>query len=141
MAPVIRHLVLDNEAVTALHANGAHDAKRKAVVLAIAAANGRKVVPTAVRVEAGWDRTAARSANVNRLLPAGTDVVLGRAGADRAAQLRASVPGASVVEATVAVAAEEVGRNGDVVEILTSDVSDLRALSVHLGAQPQIKPI
>jgi hypothetical protein len=68
----MRTVVLDNEAVQALrdpahtkhqvvlaHLEGVAQRRRKgAPVLA--------VVPTAVRVEAGWDRTQAESAAINR---------------------------------------------------------------------------
>lgn len=128
-----RHLVLDNAAVVALLSTRPRDPARAAVVEALAAANGRRVVPTAVRVEAGWDRTDPRAADGNRLLGAGTDVVLDRAAADRGVQLRRAVATASVVDVSVAVAAERAGGDGAVVEILTSDVGDFRALAGQLG--------
>ncbi|MGH9243444.1 MAG: hypothetical protein ACRD29_03825 [Acidimicrobiales bacterium] len=55
------------------------------MIAAIAAANGRRVVPSAVRVEAGWDRSHPRAANANRLVK--TDDLLDAGGADRAVQL------------------------------------------------------
>ena len=42
------------------------------------------------------------------------------------------VPSASVVDATVVVAAEALGKAGGIVEILTSDVPDLQALASHV---------
>jgi hypothetical protein len=63
------------------------------------------------------------------------DDVLDRAGADRAVQLRAAVPRASLVDAAVAIAAERLGRDGNVVEVLTSDSNDMRALAQHLHAR------
>lgn len=131
---VVRHLVLDNEAAFSLLSTRRSDAKRAKVVEAIAAANGQRSVPTAVRVEAGWDRTAPRAANANRLLGAGADRVLDSEAADRAVQLRRLVLSASVVDATVVVAAETLGKAGGVVEILTSDVPDVRALAAHVTA-------
>lgn len=127
-APV-RHLVLDDEAVRALLSTRARDRTRAAVIEAIAAANGRRVVPTAVRGEAGWRRSDPRAANANRLVP--SDDALDRRGADRVVQLRAAVPAASVVDASVAVAAERISASDDVVEVLTSDVDDLSALAAH----------
>lgn len=127
-APV-RHLVLDNEAVRALLSTRSSDRKRAVVVEAIAAANGRRVVPTAVRGEAGWRRTDPKSANANRLVA--VDDELDRVGADRVVQLRSAVPAASVVDASVALAAERVGAGDDVVEVLTSDAVDLQALAAH----------
>lgn len=128
MSPtVVRHLVLDTEAVSSLLSGAPRDPKRAAVVAAIAAANGRRVVPTAVRGEARWDRTDPAAANANRLLPA--DDVLDAAGANRVAALRVSVPHASVVDAAVALAGERAGVEDGIVEILTSDVADLTALA------------
>lgn len=132
MPPPTRHLVLDNAAAVALLSTRSHDPARAAVVEAVAAANGRRLVPTVVRVEAGWDRSDPRAADGNRLLGAGTDVLLDRAGANRAVQLRRAVATASVVDVAVAVAAEDAGRDGAVVEILTSDVGDFRSLAGQL---------
>ena len=103
--------------------------ERRQVVEALAAADGGAVVPAAVRVEAGWDRRAALAAPANRLVP--DDDHLDRPGADRAAELRASVPGASVVDACVAVAAERAAADGGPVEILTSDGGDMGALATR----------
>ncbi|PZS23568.1 MAG: hypothetical protein DLM60_02175 [Pseudonocardiales bacterium] len=96
------------------------------------AANGRVVVPTAVRVEAGWRRREAAEAEANRLVS--SDVPLDSAGADRAVQLRRLVPTASVVDATVAVAAERVAADYSctLVEVLTSDATDISALAAHV---------
>ncbi len=128
----IRHLVLDSEAASALLSSTPVSAKRAAVMTAIAAANGRRAVPTAVRGESGWDRTDPGAANANRLI--GADEVLDRAAANRVAQLRLVVRGASVVDAAVAVAAERAGSGGGVVEVLTSDVRDIEVLSGHVQA-------
>ncbi|MGH3693185.1 MAG: hypothetical protein ACRDRX_04160 [Pseudonocardiaceae bacterium] len=136
MAPkLIRHLVLDNQAAQALTSGRAHDRRRAAVVTAIMAANGTVVVPTAVRVEAGWRRRDPAAAGANRLVR--NDVSLDSVDADRAVQLRRLVPSASVVDATVAVAAERVATDVPctVVEVLTSDVPDISALAAHIEAR------
>ncbi len=133
MAPkLVRHLVLDNEAAQALSSSRTHDRRRASVVAAIMAANGRVVVPTAVRVEAGWRRRDPAAAGSNRLVS--NDVPLDSADADRAVQLRRLVPTASVVGATVAIAAERVAADVPcaVVEVLTSDVADISALAAHV---------
>ena len=129
----VRHLVLDTEAASALLSSTQVNPKRAAVITAVAAANGERVVPTAVRGEARWDRTDPGAANANRLITA--DDVLDRPGANRVAQLRRLVPRASVVDAAVALAAERVGPGAGVVEVLTSDVADLQSLSAHIAAR------
>jgi len=134
----VRHLVLDNEAAQALSSTRAGDTQRAVVVAAIVAANGRVVVPTAVRVEAGWRRRDHGAAKANRLV--GDDVPLDRVDADRAVQLRRLVPAASVVDTTVAVAAERVAVDvaGAVVEVLTSDVADIFALAAHVQVRMDV---
>jgi len=132
----VRHLVLDSEAASALLSSTPVSPKRATVIMAIAAANGQRVVPTAVRGESGWDRTDPSAANANRLIR--VDEILDRPAGDRVAQLRTAVVRASVVDAAVAVAAERVGGDGGVVEILTSDVGDLRELSTHIRARVEI---
>lgn len=142
MAPkLVRHLVLDNEAAQALSSSRAHDRRRASVVAAIMAANGRVVVPTAVRVEAGWRRRAPAAAGANRLVS--NDVPLDWTGADRAVQLQRLVPTASVVDATVAVAAERVATDVPcaMVEVLTSDVADVSALAAHVEVRIAVVPL
>jgi hypothetical protein len=129
----VRHLVLDTEAASALVSSTRVNPKRAAVITAVAAANGERVVPTAVRGEARWDRTDPGAANANRLITA--DDMLDRPGANRIAQLLRVVASASVVDAAVALAAERVGSGGGVVEVLTSDVADLQSLLAHIGAR------
>ncbi len=136
MAPtLVRHLVLDNEAAQALVSSRAHDRRRAVVVTAIMAANGTVVVPTAVRVEAGWRRRDPAAAGANRLVS--NDVPLDGVDADRAVQLRRLVPSTSVVDATVVVAAERVATDAAcaVVEVLTSDVPDISALATHVDTR------
>lgn len=133
-----RHLVLDNTAASALLSTRRRDPKRAAVIEAVAAANGVRCVPTAVRAEAAWARTDPRAAGANRLLGVDTDSVLDSACADRCVELRRAVPAASVVDTAVAVAAERCGADGSVVEILTSDVADFGALAGHLQVRVDI---
>ncbi len=135
--PIGRRLVLDNQAASALLRGPG--AGRRRVIEALAAADGGAVVPAAVRVEAGWDRRASLAASANRLVP--DDDHLDRPGADRAAELRASVPGASVVDACVAVAAERAAGAGGPVEILTSDPGDMVALASRLQGHFDIRPL
>jgi len=138
VSKLVRHLVLDNEAAHALSAGRAHDRRRASVVTAIMAANGRVVVPTAVRVEADWRRRAPAAAGANRLVS--NDIPLDGVDADRAVQLRRLVPSASVVDATVIVAAERVAADVPcaVVEVLTSDVPDISALATHVEARIEV---
>lgn len=133
--PVRRRLVVDNDAASALLRGP--DAKRRQVIEALAAADGGAVVPTAVRAEAGWDRRAGQAALANQLVP--DDDPLDRPGADRAAELRAVVPAASVVDACVAVAAERAASRGSPVEILSSDPADIAALAAQLGGRFDIR--
>jgi hypothetical protein len=138
MAAPVRHLILDNEAVSALLATTPQHAERAQVLEAIMAANGRTVVPTAVRCEALWDRTQQMSAAAN--LHVKDDDPLDRAAADRNVQLRKAVPAASLVDASVIVSAERLG-GGDVVEVLTSDPGDLAALAGHAEATIDIRTL
>ncbi|MDP9073283.1 MAG: hypothetical protein M3N98_03740 [Actinomycetota bacterium] len=124
-------MVLDNEAVQALA--DVHHRKHRRALSFIEVANQRSgrrrgpvaiVVPVAVRVETGWDRTAPSAATLNRISRA-RDIVLEARAADRAAQLRQN-PGVSVVDATVAQGAEASARP---VAILTSDSKDMHRLA------------
>jgi hypothetical protein len=128
MAAPVRHLVLDTEAVSAL-LSSAPGTKHAAVITSIASANGQRVVPAAVRGEAGWDRTDPATANANRLVR--VDDPLDGSAADRITQLRKTVPRASVVDAAVAVAAERLAEFGGVVQVLSSDVADMRRLAAQ----------
>ena len=128
MAAPVRHLVLDNEAVSALLVTARQHARRAQVLEALMAANGRTVVPAAVRCEALWDRTQQASAAAN--LHVKDDDPLDASAANRNVQLRKVVPVASLVDASVVVSAERL-IGGDVVEILTSDPGDIAALAGH----------
>lgn len=127
----VRTVVLDNEAVQAL-IDVRHRKHRRALAVleAMAArpsAPPRLVVPTAVRVEAGWDRRAARAAVVNRLRV--EDAPLDRQHADRAAAVRAAM-GVSVADAHIAAVLD--GMEGPLA-VLTSDVEDVRRIATHAG--------
>lgn len=132
-------VVLDNEPVQAL-LDIAHPKHRRVLAL-LDEVNRRNrahrqvdvLVPVAVRVEAGWDRTDARSAVVNRVSGA-RDVELNGDRADRATQLRSGLA-VSVVDATVGEAAE--GASSPVV-ILTSDPGDMERLAGRLTGEVRI---
>jgi predicted nucleic acid-binding protein len=123
-------VVLDNEAVQAL-ASPRHP-KHQRVLGYMEAVERRKrratatslLVPAAVRVEAGWDRTAAQWAFLNRLRI--MDVSLDAAHANAAAaiheQARVSVADAHV-GATVRLAP-----NADIA-VITSDPGDIRRVA------------
>jgi predicted nucleic acid-binding protein len=134
-----RTVVFDTEAVQAL-ADQAHP-KHRRVITAVTivarwnkrrAGSARLVVPTSVRVEAGWRRQAPTSASLNQL--GLHDAPLDTRTADRAAHfsvmLRLSVADAhlaAVVEAT----------DGPHV-VFTSDVGDLRRIAKRLDRPIEI---
>lgn len=132
-------LVLDNEAVQALIAL-AHPKHRRVLAHLEAVVARRKQgstssvvwVPTSVRVEAGWDRTAATAAVVNRFRILDHDLEATRA--NRAVAIRLHT-GASVVDAHVGVAVQDAAVLGHVI-VLTSDPADIAAASQP--AQPTI---
>jgi hypothetical protein len=130
-----RVVVLDNEAVQAL-ADPAHAKHRRVVALVEVAVRRnrersgsvRLLVPTAVRVEAGWDRGAAAATVLNRL--AGRDHVLDGPSADVAARLGQTLQ-VSVADAHIgAVLALEPGPHA----VVTSDSADLGRIIAHLDA-------
>jgi len=134
-------VVLDNEAVQGLL--DPHHPKHRKVVALLTETNRRNlrragritiIVPTAVRVEAGWDRTDPAGANANRLARP-RDHVLSTAAADRATQLRA-VAHVSVVDACVAEAAETAPRP---VVVVTSDTQDMTRLRGFLADSNQVR--
>jgi len=133
-------MVLDNEAVQAL-LDPTHR-KHRAVLAHLEVRSQRQrgrrmsiqvLVPVAVRVEAGWDRTAATAADINRI-SAAVDVELRRTGADRAVQLRQAAE-VSVVDATVGQAAESTTHPA---VILTSDVDDMTRLAGTLEGDVRV---
>jgi hypothetical protein len=129
-----RTLVLDNEPVQAL-LRPQHP-KHRAVMAYLevpALRNRRKagslsvIVPTTVRVEAGWDRSASRSATANRLPIA--DDTLGTRSADRAAHLRNTL-GTSPADAHIGAVVQ--AAQGEI-SVLTGDVKDLRRIVQQTG--------
>jgi hypothetical protein len=130
-----RTVVLDNEAVQALSDVGHRQHRRMlAIVEAVAARNRRRagsarlVVPTSVRVEAGWVRTAQRATAINRLRI--EDHPLDATAADRAAEVRQAL-GVSAVDAHLAtVIAATPGPHA----VVTSDVDDVQRIAKHLAA-------
>jgi hypothetical protein len=123
-------VVLDSEAVQAL-GDPSHP-KHKRVVSYIQVVAHRKrraepisaIVPTSVRVEAGWDRTAPRSAFLNRLRI--TDAPLDTAHANIAAEIRSRTV-VSVAGAHLGAVMNE-ARSGKVM-VITSDPDDMRAVA------------
>jgi hypothetical protein len=134
-------VVLDNEAVQGLL--DPHHPKHRRVVALLTEVNRRNVrragrvtviVPTPVRVEAGWVRTDPAGANANRLARP-RDHILDTVAADRAAQLRAAAD-VSVVDACVAQAAEAAPRPA---VIVTSDAQDMTRLAGFLVEDQQVR--
>ena len=124
-------LLLDNEAVQALM-TAAHPKHRRALAFldvvnrrgAQRAARPRVVVPTAVRVEAGWNRREPRAALVNRLTQA-VDRALDPTVADQAERLRRQAQ-VSTVDAALGEAMQALPQP---VAVLTSDEDDVRRLA------------
>jgi len=122
----MRTVVLDNEAVTAL-ADATHQKHRMVVAhLAGVAVRRRKGTPsrvmvaTAVRVEAGWDRSEPGAAAINRYRVA--DAPLDAASANVAAAI-ANRTGVSVADAHIGAVVRSLA--GDEVVVLTSDPDDM----------------
>lgn len=126
-----RTVVLDNEAVQALrstdhpkharmiaHVQVVAQRKRKAVPLDV-------VVPTAVRVEAGWDRRAPAAALINHLRF--RDAPLGTVSANVAAELLAHLR-VSVADAHIGATVRAVADRGPIT-IITSDPDDMAAVA------------
>jgi hypothetical protein len=134
-------VVFDNEAVQALY--DPHHPKHRTVLAYVEAGNQRRrksgseprmLLPVAVRIEAGWDRTQPVAATINRILPRTSDVDLRTTAADRAAHLM-SATGTSPVDATVAQVAESAPQPA---AILTSDVDDMTRLNAELAHEVRI---
>jgi len=127
---VNRLVLLDNEAVQAL-GDRAHR-KHRRVLEELRVAGERAVrglpvsiaVPTAVRVEAGWDRTAATWAFANQLPIA--DIALGPKHADAAAGIRKRA-GVSVADGHLGAAIQEA--ESERVTVITSDPGDMRKVA------------
>jgi predicted nucleic acid-binding protein len=127
---VSRLVLLDNEAVQALR-DPAHRKHRRALgeiefafKRAVRTLRVRVAVPAAVRVEAGWDRTAPAWAFLNRF-PI-TDIPLAGDYADTAAGI-AKRTGVSVADAHLGAAIQAEG-NGQVL-VITSDPGDMRKVA------------
>jgi len=121
----MRVLLFDNEAVQALI--NPHHRKHRRVLAHLeshrqrrAKAPSRAIVPTTVRVEAGWNRTRPGSAAINRLRI--TDAELDSKTTDTATEIRAET-GISVVDAHLGATARSLTTN-DLI-ILTSDPHDM----------------
>lgn len=135
-------LILDCEAVQALHDPDHPKHSRATDYIAANAIRGRRsapsalrvVVPVTVRIEAGWDRSAPTANNVNRLAKAQDAACLG-ADANNAVQLRTSLPQLSVVDATIGAVAAS---SPPPVRILTSDFDDMSALLGHLAVHGSV---
>ena len=125
-----RLVLLDNEAVRALR-DPAHR-KHRRVLAEVEFAFKRVVrtlpvsvaVPAAVRVEAGWDRTASAWAFINRFPIA--DIPLDTNHADTAAGI-VKRTGVSVADAHLGVAIQVA--DADHVMVLTSDPGDMRKVA------------
>lgn len=125
-----RLIVLDNEAVQALASP--HHQKHRIVLRNVELVQHRKrhavaisiVVPTAVRVEAGWERTSPQWAFLNRLRI--TDIPLDAAHANAAAAIHERA-GVSVADAHIG-AAVQFSPNADVT-VITSDPADIRKVA------------
>jgi predicted nucleic acid-binding protein len=124
--------VLDAEAVHVLATKGSNKRWRLTSHFDFArrAATNVAVVPSTVRVEAGWDRTAPRWAAINRL--GIVDHHLDRESTDVAARLRAE-HGVSPADAHIGAIAH--GRGDDRVVVITSDAGDIAAVTAGTGAR------
>lgn len=129
-------LILDNEAVGALQ-DSSHR-KHATVIAHLQAVVGRRrrgaaavvVVPTGVRVEAGWERSSPTAAAINRFRV--SDVPLDTPRADLAANI--------VVRERVSVADAHVGAcvlaaNWAEVVVLTSDPGDMMRVCAPVSIQ------
>ena len=122
-------VVLDNEAVQALW-SPRHPRHRRALGLVevVATRNRKKrrgdriVVPTAVRVEAGWDRSDPRAAFVD-LLGIG-DVVLDGPTTNRAAVI-ATEHRVSVADAHLGAVVQQLPASDRPTVVITSDPADM----------------
>jgi hypothetical protein len=130
-----RAVILDNEPVSAL-INPSHPKHRRALAIVEALTARRPtqlpVVPTSVRVEAGWDRTAPRSAIINRLRF--TDHSLDPNSANHAASIRVAL-GISTVDAHLASTLRAIDRPA---VLVTSDVGDGQRIISYLGIDASI---
>lgn len=130
-----RALLLDNGPLQAL-ADPRHPKHRRALALVHefalrrvrGTASAGPFVPTAVRVAAGWDRSSATAATLNRLRV--RDLPLDRDAADRAARIRT---GLNVSVADAHLGASVTATPGPHA-IVTGDVADMRKIAEYLDA-------
>jgi len=127
-----RLALLDNEAVQALE-DPTHPKHRRVVAQAQVVAQRKRraasievVVPTAVRVEAGWDRTASAWAFPNRLRI--NDMPLDSVHANTAAAIR-NRTGVSVADAHLGAVIQSAP--ADRITVVTSDPGDIRLVAGH----------
>lgn len=119
-------VVLDNEAIQALVRTDHPKHRLVLSHLELSVARRRRnqaasiLVPTAARVEAGWDRRDPRSVSINRLRI--IDHPLDRETANEAADI-VNRTGVTVADAHVGAAARTV--DDDTVVVLTSDPTDI----------------
>jgi len=133
----VRAVVLDNEAVQALRDE--HHPKHRQVLAHLAGIVGRRqrgrevsaVVPTSVRVEAGWDRTQPEAAAINRLRV--VDHPLDAAPANVAAAI-ADELAVSVADAHVGAVLRSLPH--DEVVVLTSDPDDITRVAGDRPVRP-----
>jgi predicted nucleic acid-binding protein len=124
---VNRLVLLDNEAVQALrdprHQKHQRVLEKTQILFkrAVRTLSVRVAVPAAVRVEAGWDRTAPAWAFINRF-PI-TDIPLDTGHADAAAGI-AKRTGVSVADAHLGAAIK--AADADHVTVITGDPGDMR---------------
>ena len=126
-------VILDNEAVQALWSADHRKHRRALTYVQVVAARKRKgrrtaeiVVPISVRVEAGWDRSAARAVFINLL--GIRDVPLDKEHGNRAATI-ANESGVSVADAHVGATAQLIPEDGGPVTIISRDPDDMRAVA------------
>jgi predicted nucleic acid-binding protein len=125
-----RLVVLDNEAVQALASP--HHPKHQRVLAYVELVERRKrhaaaisiLAPTAVRVEAGWDRSSPQWAFINRLRI--VDVLLDAACANRAAAIREQAQ-VSVADAHIGATVQS-APDADIT-VVTSDPGDIRRVA------------
>jgi len=133
----MRAVVLDNEAVQALREE--HHPKHRQVLAHLAGIVGRRrrgrevsvVVPTSVRVEAGWDRTQPEAAAINRFRV--VDHVFDAASANVAAGIADGLA-VSVADAHVGAVIRSLP-HGEVV-VLTSDPEDIARVAGDRPVRP-----
>jgi hypothetical protein len=132
--------LLDNEAVQALSSRAHPKHQRALELIGLRQQRGRSDprtgvvhVSTAVRVEAGWDRTDPTAAHTNGLLRA-RDVDLDADAADLAVRIRARC-NVSVVDASLGAA---IAALPDPVVVITSDPHDVRAMATAIGRSVNI---